>query len=54
MQFEVLDPLSGFPWDMGPTVVIVSHDLLLVTKYCNKIVLIHDHGVYAKGDWRTS
>jgi iron complex transport system ATP-binding protein len=35
--------------DEGLTVVIVSHDLPMVVRYCDRVVLIHDHGVFADG-----
>jgi iron complex transport system ATP-binding protein len=30
-------------------VVIVSHDLPMVMRYCDRIVLIHNHKVFADG-----
>ncbi len=48
-QFEVLDLIKKLSDDEDLTVVIVSHDLPMVVKYCDRIVLIHDHKVFAIG-----
>lgn len=48
-QFEVLDLVQRLSQDEELTVVIVSHDLPMVVKYCDRIVLIHDHKVFAIG-----
>ena len=48
-QFEVLDLVKRLSKEEGLTVVIVSHDLPMVVKYCDRIVLIHDHKVFADG-----
>ena len=48
-QFEVLDLVKRLARDEGLTVVIVSHDLPMVVRYCDRVVLIHDHGVFADG-----
>jgi iron complex transport system ATP-binding protein len=48
-QFEVLDLVKKLSLEEGLTVVIVSHDLPMVTKYCDRIVLIHDHKIFALG-----
>lgn len=49
MQFEVLDLVTGLSRERGLTVVIVSHDLPMVARYCDRIVLVHDRRVYAQG-----
>ncbi len=49
MQFEALDLVSELSKERGLTVVIVSHDLPMVARYCDRIVLIHDKGIYAEG-----
>ncbi len=49
MQFEALDLVSELSRKKGLTVVIVSHDLPMVARYCDRIVLIHDRGIYAEG-----
>ncbi len=49
MQFEVLDLVTGLSRERGLTVVIVSHDLPMVARYCDRIVMIHDHRVFAEG-----
>jgi len=48
-QFEVLDLVRRLSKEEGLTVVIVSHDLPMVVKYCDRMVLIHDHKVHAVG-----
>jgi len=48
-QFEVLDLVKELSRKEGLTVVIVSHDLPMVVKYCDRMVLIHDHKVHAIG-----
>jgi len=48
-QFEVLDLVKKLSDEEDLTVVIVSHDLPMVVKYCDRIVLIHDHKVFAIG-----
>lgn len=49
MQFEVLDLIHKLSKENNLTVVIVSHDLPMVTRYCDRVVLIHDHKVFAIG-----
>ena len=48
-QFEVLDLVRRLSQEEGLTVVIVSHDLPMVVKYCDRMVLIHDHRIHALG-----
>lgn len=48
-QLEVLDLVSGLSRDQGLTVIIVSHDLSMVARYCDRIILIHDHRIEAAG-----
>jgi iron complex transport system ATP-binding protein len=48
-QFEVLDLVKRLSKEEGLTVVIVSHDLPMVVKYCDRMVLIHDHRIHALG-----
>lgn len=49
MQFEVLDLVSDLAKRKGLTVIIVSHDLPMVARYCDRMILIHDRTVYAEG-----
>ncbi|MDR1405321.1 MAG: ABC transporter ATP-binding protein [Candidatus Methanoplasma sp.] len=49
MQFEVLDLMKRLAHDNNLTVVIVSHDLPMVTRYCDRIMLIHEHKLFAVG-----
>ncbi|TFG56026.1 MAG: ABC transporter ATP-binding protein [Methanomassiliicoccus sp.] len=48
-QFEVLELVNRLSDEEKLTVIIVSHDLPMVVKYCDRIVLIHDHRVFAIG-----
>jgi iron complex transport system ATP-binding protein len=49
MQFEVLDLIQKLSKENDLAVVIVSHDLPMVTRYCDRIVLIHGHKTFAMG-----
>lgn len=49
MQFEVLDLIKELSEKNHLTVVIVSHDLPMVARYCDRMILLHDHKVYAAG-----
>ena len=49
MQFEVLDLIQKLSRENGLAVVMVSHDLPMVTRYCDRVILIHDHRVFAMG-----
>jgi len=49
MQFEVLDLITRLSRENGLTVVMVSHDLPMVARYCDRLLLIHDHKVFAEG-----
>lgn len=49
MQFEVLDLVRELSHRNNLTVAIVSHDLPMVARYCDRMVLIKDHRIYAEG-----
>ena len=49
MQFEALDLVRKLSEENNLTVVIVSHDLPMVARYCDRVVLIHDHRIHAMG-----
>lgn len=49
MQFEVLDLVRKLSRERGLSVVIVSHDLPMVARYCDRMLLIHDRKVFAAG-----
>lgn len=49
MQFEVLDLVRRLSREKGLSVVIVSHDLPMVARYCDRMILVHDHRVFAVG-----
>jgi iron complex transport system ATP-binding protein len=48
-QFEILDLVKKLSDEESLTVVIVSHDLPMVAKYCDRMILIHDHRIFAMG-----
>ncbi len=48
-QFDILDLVSSLSRKEGLTVVIVSHDLPMVARYCDRILMIHDHTIHALG-----
>lgn len=49
MQFDALNLVHKLSRETGLTVVIVSHDLGMVARYCDRIVMIHDHKVHCVG-----
>ena len=49
MQFDVLDLVHRLSREKELTVVIVSHDLPMVARYCDRIILLHDRRVFAVG-----
>ncbi|MCL2295742.1 MAG: ABC transporter ATP-binding protein [Methanomassiliicoccaceae archaeon] len=49
MQFEALDLIQRLSKENDLAVVIVSHDLPMVTRYCDRIILIHGHRIFAMG-----
>ena len=48
-QFDVLDLVHKLSKEEGLTVVIVSHDLGMVARYCDRVLLIKDHKILAIG-----
>jgi len=48
-QFDVLDLVKKLSDEEGLTVVIVSHDLPMVVRYCDRIVMLKDHKIFAMG-----
>lgn len=48
-QFDILDLVYSLSRGEGLTVVIVSHDLPMVARYCDRIMMIHDHKIHALG-----
>ncbi len=49
MQFDALNLVQRLAKENGLTVVIVSHDLPMVARYCDRILMIHDHRIHALG-----
>ena len=48
-QFEVLDLVSGLARKKGISVVLVSHDLPMASRYCDRVALIKDRHIIAVG-----
>lgn len=48
-QFDTLDLVSRLSRENGMTVVIVSHDLPMVARYCDRIVMLSKHRIYSVG-----
>lgn len=48
-QFDVLDLVRRLSEDEGLTVVIVSHDLSMAVRYCDRVMMLKDHRVFALG-----
>ena len=48
-QFEVLDLIYRLSRERGLTVVIVSHDLPMVARYCDRIIMLKDRKIFASG-----
>lgn len=49
MQFDALNLVHRLSKEMGLTIVIVSHDLPMVARYCDRIIMLHDHKIHAIG-----
>lgn len=49
-QFEILDLICKLSREEGLTVVVVSHDLPMMSRYCDRIALIYDHKILACGN----
>ena len=49
MQFDALNLVQKLAKENGLTVVIVSHDLPMVARYCDRILMIHEHRIHAIG-----
>jgi len=48
-QFDILDLVRDLSREDGLTVVIVSHDLPMAVRYCDRIVMLKDHKIFAMG-----
>lgn len=49
MQFETLEMVYRLSRKNGLTVVIVSHDLPMVARYCDRIIMLKDGKIFASG-----
>ncbi len=49
MQFEILDLIEKLSKAKNMTVVIVSHDLPMIARYCDRMVLIHNKKIHSVG-----
>ncbi|MDD3398230.1 MAG: ABC transporter ATP-binding protein [Candidatus Methanomethylophilaceae archaeon] len=48
-QIDMLDMVRSLAKEKGLTVVIVSHDLSLAARYCDRLFLISEHHIIASG-----
>ena len=48
-QFDVLDLVKKLAKENDLTVIVVSHDLPMVVRYCDRIVMLKDHRIFAMG-----
>ncbi|MGI6471540.1 MAG: ABC transporter ATP-binding protein [Candidatus Methanomethylophilaceae archaeon] len=48
-QFDILDLIHALSKEEGLTVVIVSHDLSMAARYCDRIMMIHNHKIHDMG-----
>lgn len=48
-QFDVLNLIHDLSRKEKLTVVIVSHDLPMAARYCDRVMLIHNHRIHALG-----
>ncbi len=48
-QFDVLELVHDLSHSGNIAVIIVSHDLPMVARYCDRIMMIHDHKIRALG-----
>ncbi len=49
-QFDILDLIHSLSKKEGLTVVIVSHDLSMAARYCDRIMMIHNHRIHVIGN----
>ena len=49
MQFDALNLVHRLSMEHGLTVVIVSHDLPMMARYCDRIIMLHNHSIHAVG-----
>jgi iron complex transport system ATP-binding protein len=49
-QFDILDLIHSLTKEEGLTVVIVSHDLSMAARYCDRIMMIHNRKIHAIGN----
>lgn len=48
-QFDILELVRDLSHSENMAVVIVSHDLPMVARYCDNIIMIHNHKIHAAG-----
>lgn len=48
-QFDILGLVRSLSYSENMAIVIVSHDLPMVARYCDRIIMIHDHKIHAMG-----
>ena len=48
-QLEVTRVLSKLPREKGMLVIMISHDINITAKYADRIIMLHDGGIFAVG-----
>ncbi|MBE6528710.1 MAG: ABC transporter ATP-binding protein [Thermoplasmata archaeon] len=48
-QLEVTKVLSQLPAEKGMLIIMISHDINITAKYADKIIMLHDGGIFAVG-----
>lgn len=48
-QLEVMELLAGLRLERGLTVITVLHDLNLAAKFCSRLLILKDGGIFADG-----
>ena len=48
-QVRILDLVKRLNKTMRITIIMIIHDLNLASEYCNRLIMIHNSGIYADG-----
>ncbi|MDR3206534.1 MAG: ABC transporter ATP-binding protein [Candidatus Methanoplasma sp.] len=49
-QFDLMELIRKLARDKGITILIVTHDIVLAARYCNRIMILKDRGIYRIGE----
>ncbi|MDR0523083.1 MAG: ABC transporter ATP-binding protein [Candidatus Methanoplasma sp.] len=49
-QFDLMELVRGLAAEKGITVLIVTHDIVLAARYCGRVMILKDRGIYRIGD----